>query len=192
MIQQVQQAKLQIENQLKTLQKLPLASSPAINAGVTSLRGMLNTAAYSGSNLAAALQQQYPTSYSGVGNNQADTLRQAWTSQYRQALVENRQVQNQVVQSMPEITQQVQVIVSDSNSAEGEVGAIQAHNRLLAVYSVELAKLQALRATRARAKMEKLAAEQSDRAYREQQRLLVRGDWEHPTKTTSPAAYAFE
>ena len=129
------------------------------------MEGQLDSSLYSTANPASQLDTRYPADMSNATWAQYQSDESTWTDNQRQALVENRQLQNQVYQDMDTTTQQVQDIVDASNSASGETSAIQAHNDLLAVASGELAKLQSLKLARSRLKTEKLAQQQSELSY---------------------------
>src|ERR1700722_4119532 len=115
-----------------------------------------------------------------------------WTANQRQAVTENRQLQNQIYRDMDTTTQQVQNIVDGSNSASGETSAIQAHNDLLAVASGELAKLQSLKLARSRLRTEKLAQQQSESSYAEAERQRVRNGWDNPAPPTQTVVDPFQ
>ncbi len=163
LLQQVSAAKTQIANQLKTLGKLQGIAGLNPLQSVQQLQSQLQASVYQSQNPASALQSQYPLQAPSAADYQQ--LQQQWTQGYRQVLVENRQVEDAVYRQMPQTTSQIQQIVTASNSAPGETAAIQAHNDLLAVLSSELASMEALRATRLRAKVETRARKQSEDAY---------------------------
>ncbi len=176
----------QVENEVKELEHLNLSDVPNIARIVSGVEGNLESSLYSTSSPASQLDSRYPADMSNATWTQYQSDQSTWTDNQRQALVENRQVQNQIYQDMDTTTQQVKAIVDASNSASGETSAIQAHNDLLAVASGELAKLQSLKLARSRLKTEKLAQEQSESSYAEAERQRVRSDWDNhapPTQT---------
>ena len=131
----------QVENQVKELEHLNLSTVPNIAGIVSGVEGQLESSLYSTPNPASQLDTRYPADMTSATWAQYQSNESTWTDNQRQALVENRQLQNQVYQDMDTTAQQVQGIVDASNSASGETSAVQAHNDLLAVASGELAKL---------------------------------------------------
>ena len=143
----------QVENQVKELEHLNINVAPNIAGIVSGVEGQLESSLYRTPNPAGQLDTRYPADMTSATWEQYQSNESTWTDNQRQALVENRQLQNQVYQDMDTTTQQVQDIVDASNSASGETSAVQAHNDLLAVASGELAKLQSLRVARSRLKL---------------------------------------
>jgi len=147
----------QVANQVKQLEHLNLNITPNISSMVAGVEGQLDSSLYSTTTPASQLDTRYPADMSSFAWAQYQSDESTWTANQRQALTENRQLQNQVYRDMDTTTQQVEGIVNASNSASGETSAIQAHNDLLAVASGELAKLQSLRVARFRLKTETVA-----------------------------------
>ncbi len=179
-VQQVEAAAQQVQNQLRDLAHLDSGVAPNIPAAMAGIKGQFDASLYSTATPASQLDMRYPAEMSNVIWAQYLSDRSTWTNNERQALVENRQLQNQVYRDMDTTRQQVQRIVEASNSASGETSALQAHNDLLAVASGELAKLQALKAARARLKTEKLARQQSELSYAAAEQGHVRSGWDNP------------
>src|SRR5580700_6064759 len=182
----------QVENQVKELEHLNLNVAPNIAGIVSGVEGQLESSLYSTPNPASQLDMRYPADMTSATWAQYQSNESTWTDNQRQALVENRQLQNQVFQDMDTTTQQVQGIVDASNSAPGETAAIQAHNDLLAVASGELAKLQSLNVARSRLKTEKLAQQQSELSYAEAERQRVRNGWDNPAPPTETVVDPFQ
>jgi P-type conjugative transfer protein TrbJ len=182
----------QVENQVKELEHLNLSTVPNIAGIVSGVENQLESSLYSTPNPASQLDARYPADMSNATWAQYQSDESTWTDNQRQALVENRQLQNQVYQDMDTTTQQVQEIVDASNSASGETSAVQAHNDLLAVASGELAKLQSLKIARARLKTERLAQQQSESSYGEAERERVRTGWDNPAPPTETVVDPFQ
>jgi P-type conjugative transfer protein TrbJ len=182
----------EVENQVKELEHLNLSAVPNIAGIVSGVEGQLESSLYSTPNPASQLDARYPADMSNATWAHYQSDESTWTDNQRQALVENRQLQNQVYQDMDTTTQQVQDIVDASNSASGETSAVQAHNDLLAVASGELAKLQSLKLARSRLKTEKLAQQQSELSYSEAERQRVRSGWDNPAPPTETVADPFQ
>jgi type IV secretion system protein TrbJ len=190
--EQIDAVAQEVENQVKQLEHLNLNVSPNISAIIAGVEGRLDSSLYSTLNPGSQLDTRYPADMSNVTWTQYQSDQSTWTDNQRRALVENRQLQNQVFQDMDTTTQQVQGIVDASNSAPGETAAIQAHNDLLAVASGELAKLQSLRVARSRLKTEKLAQEQSELSFAAAERQRVRNGWDNPAPPTGTVVDPFQ
>jgi P-type conjugative transfer protein TrbJ len=182
----------QVENEVKELEHLNLSDVPNIAGIISGVEGKLESSLFSTSSPASQLDSRYPADMSNATWTQYQSDQSNWTDNQRQALVENRQLQNQIYQDMDTTTQQVKTIVDASNSASGETSAIQAHNDLLAMASGELAKLQSLRLARSRLKTEKLAQEQSEASYADAERQRVRSDWDNPAPPTQTITDPFQ
>jgi P-type conjugative transfer protein TrbJ len=182
----------QVENEVKELEHLNLSDVPNIAGIVSGVEGQLESSLYSTPSPAIQLDTRYPADMSNATWAQYQSDQSTWMDDQRQALVENRQVQNQVYQDMDTTTQQVQDIVDASNSASGETSAIQAHNDLLAVASGELAKLQSLKLARSRLRTEQLAEQQSQASYADAERKRVRSGWDNPAPPTQTVVDPFQ
>jgi hypothetical protein len=174
------------------LEHLNLNVTPDVSAIITGVEDQLDFSLYGMPNPADQLDTRYPADMSNATWALYQSDESAWTEDQRQALAENRQLQNQVYRDMETTTQQVQGIVDASNSAPGETSAIQAHNDLLAVASGELAKLQSLRTAHARLKTEKLAQQQSELSYAQAERQRVRDGWDNPAPPTETVVDPFQ
>jgi conjugal transfer/entry exclusion protein len=114
----------QVENQVKELEHLNLSAVPNIAGIVSGVEGQLESGLYSTPNPASQLDTRYPADMTNATWAQYQSDESTWTDNQRQALVENRQLQNQVYQDMNTTTEQVQEIVEASNSASGETSAV--------------------------------------------------------------------
>jgi P-type conjugative transfer protein TrbJ len=190
--EQISSAVQQVENQIQELAHLGGNVAPNESAIIAGVQGRLDSTLYNTPNPAGQLDSRYPADMSNVSWNQYQSDESAWTSDERQAVVENRQLENQVYRDMDTTRQQVQGIVEASNSASGETAAAQAHNDLLAVASGELAKLQALKAARSRLKTEELAREQSELGYAAAEQRRVLAGWDNPAPPTGTVSNAFQ
>ncbi len=182
----------QVENEVKELEHLGSNVAPNISVMITGVEGKLDSSLYSTSSPASQLDSRYPADMTSATWAQYQSDESTWTDDQRQALVENRQLQNQVYQDMDSTTQQVKTIVDASNSASGETSAIQAHNDLLAVAAGELAKLQSLKLALSRLRTEKLAQQQSESSYAEAERQRVREGWDNPAPPTQTVVDPFQ
>jgi len=190
--QQISSAVQQVENQVKELTHLNADVAPNDAAIVAGVQGQFDAAIYNTPSPASQLNTRYPADMSNITWNQYQSDQTTWTSDQRQAVIENRQLENQVYRDMDTTRQQVQAIVEASNSAPGETAAIQAHNDLLAVASGELAKLQALKAAHARLNTERQARQQSELSYAAAEEGRVRADWSNPTPPSQTVVDPFQ
>ena len=99
----------QVENEVKELEHLNFnVTVPNISAIVAGVEGQLDSSLYSTSSPTSQLDSRYPADMSNSTWSQYQSDQSTWTENQRQALVENRQVQNQIYQDMDTTTQQVQ------------------------------------------------------------------------------------
>lgn len=194
MIRQVAAAKEQIQNQLKSLADLAAQAKQAANikGELTAVRSQFDTTLYGVRDTADQLAGRFPQKMTDATPEQFQSYEQTWTQEYRAALEENRRMHNAVYGQMADVRQQVAAIVQASNAAPGEKAAVQAHNELLADLSGELAKLQALRVSRLRTKVETLARRQSEAAYGAAQgEAVMQGIGNHAPPSSSPINNVF-
>nr|AQQ74850.1 hypothetical protein [uncultured bacterium] len=182
--EQIAKYRQELENDLKMLAHLSISELSGMTQAVQHVEQALTAGGeYTNPNPAGDLTSRYPTDFGNAPRDVIEHLQPAWNDTYRQALAENRQVQNQVYSDMDATGERVTALVGASNNAEGVTSAVQAHNELLAAASTELSKLHALKVTRARMKTERLAREQSDLAYRRARRDAVMQDADAPGDT---------
>ncbi len=189
-IQQVQQdiQMLQIMQQQLQQEEMMLASInidlfPQLNASMNQLQAIIEQPAYLAANVQAAISTDYPLEYAGLSNTQVLSLQQRWQQNQRAALIENRQIQNQIVAQMPATSSQVGQLVAASNSAPGATSALQAGNEIVATLAGQLQQLEALEASNQRTSVQKQAINQSQKAYADKQRAAVMRDWNTPVTT---------
>jgi P-type conjugative transfer protein TrbJ len=196
-IQQVQQdiQMLQIMQQQLQQEEMMLASLninlfPQLSYSMNQLQAIIEQPAYLAANVQAVISADYPLEYASLSNTQVMALQQQWQKSQRSALVENRQIQNQIVAQMPATSSQVGQLVAASNSAPGATSALQAGNQIVATLAGQLQQLEALEASNQRTSVQKQAIDQSQRAYAVQQRAAVMSDWNTPV-TTQPIPMPF-
>jgi P-type conjugative transfer protein TrbJ len=190
--QQVQTATQQVKNQLQELAHLPGGVSPNVTAVVAGVRGQLDSDLYASASPGDQLDARFPANMTGATWAQLQADQASWTADGRQALAENRRLENQVYRDMETTRQQVQQLVEASNAASGETAAAQAHNDLLAVASTELAKLQALKTARSRLCTERLARQQSELSFAAAEADRVRAGWDSPTAPSGGVSNPFQ
>jgi P-type conjugative transfer protein TrbJ len=180
--EQIVKYQQELENDLKMLAHLSISELSGMTRAVQQVEQVLTASGeYENANPHGQLNSRYPTDFAQAPRGVIDQLVPTWDSAYRSALAENRAVQNQVYADMEPAEQRVSALVEASNNADGVTSAVQAHNELLAEASTELSKLQMLKASRARTKVERLAREQSDSAYRQARRDQVMQDADAPS-----------
>ena len=189
-IQQVQQdiQMLQIMQEQLQQEEMMLASIninlfPQLDTSMNQLQAIIEQPAYLAANVQAVISTDYPLNFANVSNTQMLALQQQWQQNQRSALVENRQIQNQIVSQMPATSSQVGQLVAASNSAPGATSALQAGNQIVATLASQLQQLEALEASNQRTSAQKQAINQSQRAYADQQRAAVMSDWNTPVTT---------
>lgn len=182
----------QVENQVKELSHLDTSVAPNVSATVTGIAAQLDPNLYNTATPANQLNTRFPADMSTATWAQYQSDQSTWSQNQRQALIENRQLENQVYRDMDSGTQKMQSIVTASNGASGQTAALQARNDLLALASGELAKLQALTLTRSRLRAEKRAEHQSEASYAQAERSRVRADWDNPPPPTQTLVDPFQ
>ena len=181
-VSQVRHAEQAVTNGLRMAANWGYSQIAEIGQAVQRVEDVLEDSGMYRTNPTDDLSDRYPTDYGSAPSPEAFELRiAAWNDAEREALVENRRVQNEVAQEIAPAASRIRGLVEASNRAEGETAAAQAHTELLAEASAEIGKLQALKLSRARLKMERQARRQSDAAYRETRREWVMRDWDGST-----------
>jgi P-type conjugative transfer protein TrbJ len=149
---------------------------------------------YSSTDPGSTLNSQYPsnpTSYASMTDASYQSTQSGWDQNARNVLIENRTVQNQTYLNLKPTAERIQSYVEHSNSASGATAAMQAGNEEVATLVAQIQTLQAQEITDARAEVERNARDQAERAYADQQRQAVRGDWSNPQQPTGSMVHAF-
>lgn len=195
-LQLVEQFKQQIQNQLAMLQGWGYSQLAGIlqEMGVwQQVFGQAGTT-YTSSDPGTSLNQQYPddpTDYTSATDASIQSMRDAWDQEDRSVLVENRTVQNDSYQSLATTAQIIGNDLAQSNAAPGQTAAVQAGNEELATVVTQLQTLQAQEITDARGEAERVAQDQAEAAYAQEQKQLVRGDWDNPQAPGEALVSAF-
>jgi P-type conjugative transfer protein TrbJ len=189
-IQQVAQAyqeisilQQQLQQEEAMLASLNISILPQLTAAENQLASIANQPIYQVQNVQASADNAYPLNLANMSSSQVLALQQQWQQSQRNALVENRQVQDQIVQQMPATTSQVGQLVAASNSAPGATAAVQAGNQIVATLANQMQQLEVLEASDQRTLVQKQAIRQSQAAYADQQRQAVMSDWNTPVPT---------
>ena len=189
-IQMLQIMQQQLQQEENMLASINIDLFPHLNASMNQLQAIIEQPVYLAANLQAVISTGYPLNFANLSNTQVFSLQQQWQQSQRSALVENRQIQNQIVARMPATSSQVGQLVAASNSAPGATSALQAGNQIIATLAGELQELEALEASDQRTSVQQQAISQSQRAYADQQRAAVMRDWNTPV-TTQPIPMPF-
>ena len=189
-IQQVAQAyqeisvlQQQLQQEEAMLASLNINILPQLTAAENQLAAIADQSIYQEQNVQAAVDTAYPLNFANMSTSEVLALQQQWQQSQRDTLVENRQVQDQVVQQMPATTSQVCQLVTASNSAPGATAAVQAGNQIVATLANQMQQLEVLQATDQRTLVQKQAIRQSQAAYADAQRQAVMSDWNTPVPT---------
>ena len=156
---------------------------PQLTTAENQLAAIADQPIYQVQNVQAAIDTAYPLNFANLSSGQVLALQQQWQQNQRAALIENRQVQDQVVQQMPTTTSQVGRLVAASNSAPGATAAVQAGNQIVATLANQMQQLEVLEASDQRTLVQKQAIRQSQAAYADAQRQAVMSDWNTPVPT---------
>jgi type IV secretion system protein TrbJ len=179
-VQLLSQMEQQVQNQLRMLRGWQFTRLDQMVAQLAALDNIFRAAGptYEDANAGPALNQQYPTTYGDDAPQRMESIQPRWEQRRRDALVENRQIQNQVAQDLEPTRQRVAEYVERSNAAPGVTAALQAGNELTATLAAQVQAIEALEVTSARADAEQEAREQSEEAYGQERQAWVMRDWD--------------
>ncbi len=174
LIQQVSQGAQEISNLEQQLQaqKAMLESLPQSALGnllpiVGETSGLINQIQgiqQTSSSLLSNLDQSYPTSFTGQTPLQMQSAIAAMQDQNRQAITSAMQIQDQIAQAQPAISNSISSAENASASAPGPTAAIQATNQLVGNVASQLTEQNALLSSADRAQQQAALAEQSKQA----------------------------
>jgi P-type conjugative transfer protein TrbJ len=177
-IVQIQQLVQMLQNQARNLTSLPFSIAQQLDQSVsqiTSLMGQAQGILYNVQNVQAQFSRFYPSSISASASDLqlAADARTRW--QYSLSSFQHTmEVQSQIVQDLPGDQAHTDTLVGQSQGAVGILQATQAGNQLVALQAKQLASLQALIASQARAQAIEQArqAEAEEEARERYQRFL--------------------
>jgi P-type conjugative transfer protein TrbJ len=177
-IMQIQQFVQMLQNESRNLTSLPFSIVQQLDQSVsqiTSLMGQAQGILYNIQNVQSQFQSFYPTTISPFSPD-AQLVADARTRwQYSLSTFQHTmEVQSQIVQNLSGDQAQLDVVVGQSQGAVGILQATQAGNQLLALQSKQLAAIQALLASQARAQAIEQArqAEAEIQAHEQYQRFI--------------------
>ena len=134
----------------------PVANLGSINAQATAILQSAGGIGFTGSSTAAQFQTLYPQVQSGNFQGLL-TQYQQWQKENQKSLQTAYSVQSQVAQSQAATQSAVNGALGNSAGASGQVQVQQSTNQLLAMVSTQLAQLQTILLTQARAESSTLA-----------------------------------
>ncbi len=190
-VQMVNSLEQQIQNQLKELQGWGFSQLGAITQSMDRWQSALSAQTYGSTDPANQLNAQYPdapAAYAGTRDAQIQQQDDSDDQEQRNDLIENRDVQNQVVQDLQPTADRMAEYVQKSNGAPGPTAAMQAGNEELATVAAQAQALQALEIADAHADADEQARLQAEDAYAtEQGRLVIqRGDTQATNAVPDP------
>jgi P-type conjugative transfer protein TrbJ len=151
---QIQRLESQLSNQALMLQKVETdVTGPILQIENQATQILQNAQGigYGAQNVAQSYANLYPSTMPGASLATTQASLATWRANNAQAIQTALQLQNQISQTQPTTTTQVQAAVAASQAAKGQTGAIQAGNQLLATVTAQLTQLQTLLITQARA-----------------------------------------
>lgn len=185
-IQWIESVARHLENDTRMLRHLDYSNVGSWTTGlqrIESVVARIDALRNEPNRIAQHIEENWPIHWSGAAHERAHStsVRDAWLARERAALADCRAVQNGVVTEMSAVKSRVSDWVERSNAADGTTATLQARTQLNAELSGELAKLQALRVSRAALRNERVASDQSESA-----RAIAVRDWLMRSKGTSP------
>lgn len=160
---QIQNQVTSLGNEAKMLTTLPLDFTADLAGALQQFQSVLQTAqglSYTAMDTIAPFRALYPELYDqAMSVAQIASQGQQWISQTRRAIETATQAQNDVARAIAGTEARVSAAVSGSAGAVGQTQAIQAGNQILGELSSQLAGLQDLLITQARADQARLAQE---------------------------------
>ena len=194
--QLVTQFQQQIQNQLAMLQSWGYSQLTGVLQEMSVWQQVFGQAGtpYASSDPGIALNQTYPddpADYATTTDAGIAAMRAGWDQEDRSVLVENRTVQDDAYQSLATTAQIIGNDLQQSNAAPGQTAAVQAGNEELATVVTQLQTMEAQEISEARGEAERDAQDQAEAAYAQEQKQLVRGDWDNPQPPSETLVSAF-
>ena len=162
-LQQLQTLQQQLQREEAMLARLPVDVTPPLAAIDQQAVAWLKSAegiGYTSGDVAQSFQTAYPAASQLLTLQQTSAGLADWQARTRATLQEAMAAQGLVAQTQITTAGAVKDAVSASQAAPGQTAALQATNQLLATVSTQLAQLQVLMMTTARAS-QSAAAEQA-------------------------------
>ncbi len=162
--QQISNLEQQLQAQRAMLQSLPQSSLGNLLPVVGETSGLINQIhgiQQTSAGLLSNLNQSYPTSFTGQTPMQMQSAIAAMQVQNRQAITSAMQIQDQIAQAQPEISNSITSAENASAGAPGPTAAIQATNQLVGNVASQLTEQNALLSSADRAQQQAALQEQA-------------------------------
>lgn len=162
--QQISFLEQQLQAQKAMLQSLPpseLGNLLPIVGETEGLISQMQGIQQNGGSLLTNLNQTYPTSFTGESPMQMQDAIGAMQVQNRQAITSAMQIQNQIAQAQPEVSNSVSSAENSSAGAAGPTQAIQATNQLVGNVATQLTEQNALLSSADRAQQQAALEDQA-------------------------------
>ena len=188
LLQQIERATEQIRLQQQMLAHLPDSVADALALANQTLDTQLNESfanlKIDAVSVGGQLKSQYPIDFPKALPAWLETMRPAWLQTERQQMLHEGDLVQHIHDQMTPTTDRITTLIKASNGVDadrqdrpGVVAVAQAHEELLALSSGEADKLIALRAARAKRRVEACAHAQSESAYHSARRNTLMIDW---------------
>lgn len=162
--QEISNLEQQLQAQKEMLQSLPQSMLGNLLPVVGETSGLINQIQgiqQTSAGLLSNLNQSYPTSFTGQTPMQMQSAIAAMQVQNRQAITSAMQIQDQIAQAQPEISNSVTSAENASAAAPGPTAAIQATNQLVGNVASQLTEQNALLSSADRAQQQAALSEQA-------------------------------
>lgn len=170
--QEISNLEQQLQAQRAMLQSLPQSALGNLLPVVGETSGLINQIQgiqQTSASLLSNLNQSYPTSFTGQTPMQMQSAIAAMQVQNRQAITSAMQIQDQIAQAQPEISNSITTAENESAGAPGPTAAIQATNQLVGNVASQLTEQNALLSSADRAQQQAALSEQEGAAAAQQE-----------------------
>lgn len=170
--QEISNLEQQLQAQRAMLQSLPQSALGNLLPVVGETSGLINQIQgiqQTSASLLSNLDQSYPTSFNGQTPMQMQAAIAAMQVQNRQAITSAMQIQDQIAQAQPEISNSITSAENASAGAPGPTAAIQATNQLVGNVASQLTEQNALLSSADRAQQQAALSEQEGAAAAQQE-----------------------
>lgn len=186
-LEQIHNQIRQIEQQAAMLAQNPLDLSPELSASIETAGTLFENAealAFESDRLSSQIRELYPETFEAFDLDAIGDQTDRWLASDREAIERAMALQARATSVIDDTQARVGRALRSSSDAEGQTGAVQASNQLLAINASQLAELHALIAAQGRA----LEAERLERVSREARGREVQRRAFPSTRGETPAA----
>ena len=188
LIEQIDRATTQIENQWRMLRRLPISVGRSLGISGRRLHDKLQPTLPEPETQLPLLydrtEKRLPTEFTGDEIGWLDGERDAWNRAAREGLIAQRLLQNEVFRDQEITVLRVDNLIRTSNgdhlsphNRPGQTVVLQAHNELLGTLAHETQNLIALRTARLHAEHERHLQTQATNAFHRARREAVMSTW---------------